>query len=429
MNKKLAIRSAIAVVLFGALFIGYNMIQKVSDFDPGTVATPGWIVAVEETDEGSQAVVFDSDGNERRSPGYQPKFQERDAVWNKAGDRVFFVADREDETFHIYRWNLSRNEVRRRTLDSRSKGTPFFGTTALTGSEDLGLITAGGRVLMFDPKEGSTRQLLPPMGREVGRSEDGGSVGQFDQLYERFGQSFKAAKWGKDRRWIAAVMQRAEGGQVLIVQSQVIPEDATPEQVGYYSLPHAVIAGERVDFDVSPTTGAIVFSVHGFDFPDASNPPEAFVNEKGEVVRPFRNVVGFVDPDDPTKTPNRFSPSAPGMVVMAATPDDETIFREPAVSPDGTRIAAVLGRTDENGLFAPGGLILMDLAEASGSSGTGLLQGPVSSPSWHPDGNTIVFLMRDGARSIYTVSRTGGEPKRVSDGKKNYSSVSFSPQS
>ncbi|MCW5943842.1 MAG: hypothetical protein KIS66_16545 [Fimbriimonadaceae bacterium] len=475
MNKKLAVRSLVALVILGGLFWGYTSVKKVNDFDPGTVDSVDWVVATEETPSGSQIVVFDKTDKLRRTPGYTENVQERDPVWNKAGDRIFYVSDREDNAFHIYRWNLARDEVRRRTLDQRSKSAPFYGSPELTGTADIGLVLSGGRVLEFDHKEAAMRQLLPPLGREVGRSEEGGAQGQFDQMYEKLGSSFRIAKYGKNREWIAAVMRRQEGGEVLILQSLLPARDSDDDITkALKSRPLPIVAGDRVDIDVNVRTGAILFAVQGFDFPDRDElervtlisdaaarmrkqfqrepniaevaeslgtseqavasvlSPQgiwaALIGPDGTIRRPIRNVLGYVDPEKPNEGQTRFTSMSPLVTMIAAAGDDKLAFREPSVSPDGTRIALVTGTVDANQQFAPEGLALVDFAPAAGQTAHGLVKGAVSSPSWHPLGEDIVFLMRDGARSIYRTSRIEGAPRRISDGKTNYSSPSFSPQ-
>lgn len=475
MNRKLAVRSLVALVILGGLFWGYTTVKKVNDFDPGTVDSVDWVVATEETPTGSQIVVFDKTDVLRRTPEYTEKVQERDPVWNKAGDRVFYVSDREEGAFHIYRWNLSRNEVRRRTLDQRSKSAPFYGSPELTGAADIGLVLSGGRVLEFDHKEAAMRQLLPPLGREVGRSEEGGAQGQFDQMYQTLGSSFRIAKYGKDREWIAAVMRRQDGGEVLILQS-LLPAKESDDDItkALKSRPLPIVAGDRVDIDVNVRTGAVLFAVQGFDFPDPGElervtlitdaaarirkelkrePTVAEVAESlgasessvasvllpqgiwapligpdGSIRRPVRNVLGYVDPNSPNEGQIRFTAMSPLVSMIAASTDDKLAFREPSISPDGTRVALVTGTVDPNQQFAPEGLALVDFAPGAGQTAHGLVKGSISSPSWHPLGEDIVFLMRDTARSIYRTSRIEGSPHRISDGKTNYSSPSFSPQ-
>ena len=86
-------------------------------------------------------------------------------------------------------------------------------------NNETGLMTAGGFVLEFDPKKGSTHQVLPPVGKERGSQEaEEGSASQFDEIYQRLGSSFREAKWLKGKEYVAAVMRREEGGEILIVQ-------------------------------------------------------------------------------------------------------------------------------------------------------------------------------------------------------------------
>jgi TolB protein len=79
----------------------------------------------------------------------------------------------------------------------------------------------------------------------------------------------------------------------------------------------------------------------------------------------------------------------------------------PAVSPDGKRIALILGRGGNPDLY------VRDL------EGNNLLQltrtrEAESSPTWSPDGRTICFVSRErGPASLYTISASGGEMRRL----------------
>jgi dipeptidyl aminopeptidase/acylaminoacyl peptidase len=100
---------------------------------------------------------------------------------------------------------------------------------------------------------------------------------------------------------------------------------------------------------------------------------------------------------------------------------------EPAVSPDGTRVAFTLRHTD---LAADRGRT--DLWWV-GTDGTGLAQlttdpASDSSPAWSPDGSSLYFLStRSGSSQVWRLPVSGGEARQVSDLPVDVATFEISP--
>jgi hypothetical protein len=343
------------------------------------VDTAGLILAVKYTDLGSQVVLLDGEGKVREAPGFSESNTERDAVWRPDGNRVYFVSDREKSVFQLYRWNPGSNRVEPRSIGTRSKSSPFFGPAGSPGANDTLLITAGGFVLELNPVNGHTRQILPPVPRDSPMTEEGGVGGQFEAAYKQLGSSFREARWTLSKRFVAAVMRREDGGEILIVQDLA---GAIP--------PMPVAAGYRIDFDVSPTDDKVFFVVVDFIFPDPTAIPPEYIKD-GKVIRPFKHMISLVD----------FTGDQPAMQPVVTSNDDAEAFSRIRISPDGSMIVTTLGSFGSQGDVEPKSLIVMPAAAQAAGSGARVLDGKVYEPSWHPDSNQLVFIRvgEDGRRS------------------------------
>lgn len=410
MTKQVFIRFLVGAALLVLLITGFNCVRGMSDWDFGSVDSSNWIAALQETPSGHQVVVILPNGEVRGVPDHKPGERDSRPTWRPDGNRIFFSANRGEEAFNIYRWNLSNNRVERRSTGSRAKGVPSFGFPTSPNANDVALITTGGFVMEFEPSTGSIRQILPPVPRSptatVTNNEDGGgAVGQFDQLYNQFGNTFKEARWNHDKTFIYALMAR-DNEEVLIVQNVADPN----------SPPMPIAAGDRINFDVSPIDGSLVFAVRNFRFPLLELVPEQFI-VNNRVVVPFRNALAMLNPEQ----------SEPFKLV-AASDTDEVAFASPAISPDGKSIVVVVGEAGDDFAFTPLTLVLLPAAELSAPQAQPLLEGSVYEPAWSPDGTRIVFALTEGTnRNIYTISSSGTNRRKVSpDGV--FSHPSFSPQ-
>lgn len=408
-SQRMMLRFAILLFVMAGLFFGYRWWKDYS-VDPDLPLqndTAGYVAALQLHDEGAQVVVFTPDGELRKSPNYSTGNVDQDLVWRPDGNRLFFVSDREENAFHVYRWNFGSDAIMRRGYGSRSQSTPTFGAPESSRANEEALITAGGFVLQYEPREGSTYQVLPPVGKDRAQDEDGGIGGQFEQAYQRIGTSFRIAKWGKDKKYVVAVMRREEEGEILVLQRLDVVE-----------APQPIIAGDRVEFDISPTTGEVFFSVNGFQFHDPNQiPPEAI--KDGKISPPFHNLVGMVDPN--TRQMNPVMPS----------PNAEVGFRNISVSPDGAQLVCIAGTMDENANFEPTDLVVVPARNQGGAEFRRVLKGKIYEPSWHPNSHTIAFIQYDAQkrRGVFTINKDGSGLADISRGKGDFAYPMISPQS
>lgn len=408
-------RSAILLFVVAVLIFGYRIYRDWSkDIDlPEAANTAGHISAIRLLEDGSQVVVFDADGNLIESPGYTPGKNDKDAVWRPDGNRLFFVSDREENAQNIYRWNFGAKAVSRRTYNSRTKGLPNF----LPGdpTSKTALITSGPFVLEFDPAEAVTRQVLPPISKErVAVDTESGAGGQFDAVYRMLGQSFREAKWTPDKSFVVAIMRR-DVGEALIVQD--LRSDTQPVPIA---------AGDRIEFDIDPKTGRIVFLVLNFQLLDPSQaPPEMIKN--GRIVLPFRHLIAMADP----ALLGQKAEGVKATVDIARSNSDRAAFHALSISPDGSRLVVVGGAYDPGRTsVAPDALVVMPLQESGAQAASVVLREKVYEPSWHPNGETLAFIRYNakGQRAIFKVQIDGTGLTEVSKDAGDFAFPRFSPQ-
>lgn len=417
MSKKLAIRAAILIVSMVILFTGYQWFQSWS-LDPeneAKVDTSGAIAALEMVGSNSQAVAFLADGTEKVAPKLPEGKDDREISWGATGSHVFISSNREDEAFNIYRWNPVSGAFDRRTQGTRSKAAPFFLLDGTIESQRNGLVTGGGAVSIYDPKMMTMEQILPPLERGVDSSDEGGGmVGPMSGAYKNIGDSFKSARYVGGTKLIYTLMRR-EGGEVLVA-SRLEPVQR-PDGTMSPPPPMPLLAGRKLAWDVAPN-GAAVVAISDFQWPIADQVPPEFIKD-GEPVAPFSH--GLMSIPSPNEAGGQQGP-------IVIFPDSGQRAGDLSVSPDGSRVAVVIGiDKDEN--FVPQGLIVFPNIPGGGQQGVPLTEGAISAPSWSPDGKELVYLKTSGGkRGIFRVSSTGGVEKRVGKTDKDYRSPKFSPQ-
>lgn len=410
MQKKITLRFLIGIFLILALYFGYRTLKEFTiDPDLGDFASHGYILAIQQAESGKpKAVLFDPEEELIPAPDSgKDDHEDIAATWSADGQRVFIASNRESTAYNIYRWNPAKKTVERRSTGSRSQSAPWFDQFG-DEPESVGLITSGGNILEYNPRFGTAVQILPPTDKLVSATPEGGSVSSMEAIYGNIGDSFRLARYGPTKQDIFAVM-RSHQGEVLIYSSTV------PDENGRM-LPQILMRASKLDISRS-NNGSIGVMVRRFMFPDPENIPPQFVKD-GKPFLPYLNGVlklEFID-GKLTQTP------------LILTKKPEEAFGEISISPDGSKIAIVVGALNKQGTFTPSGLITMPFAADGIKSIVGLDQGSISMPSWSPDSSKIVYIKsEDGFSNIYTVAAIGGAPDQVGEDG-NFSQPYYSPQ-
>lgn len=426
-TKRLIIRTAALLLLIAGLIYAFQYYRVIGKDPDGLTKsnTAGMIAAIEyKRDGGREAVIFRPDGSVIRNEGWQEGKHDQDLAWSPDGNFLYFVSNRERNSFNVVRWSPSAGKAVIRTLGTRGKSNPTFTTEKLPDASKKALVTSGGVVFEYDPYDMSLRQVLPPPANEIVTSqaeESGGAESQFTGYYGKLGQAFRVARWMKGKSWIAAVMKR-DNGEILIAQS------LEPGDGGKLPPPVTITAGERIDFDISGSNGSLVYSVIGFQWPDTESIPPEF-RKGNRVTVPFRHLVGVFDPEEASSgTVEQSQPKGNGPVVMSK--DDKAAFLSPRFSPDGSTIVLVAGSYDaSSSSITPRALATMPAQVGGAQGGKTVATGEIFEPSWSPDGNSIVFARREkGRRTIFTINSGGGSERNVSGDQGDFGFPLYSPQ-
>ncbi|AIE83377.1 TolB family protein [Fimbriimonas ginsengisoli] len=405
---KRTVRVLILVLILGLVAFALKFyFDHRTDPDFGAVETNGMVAAIELQRDGQRLVVFDKDGKRIEPPGYPDGAIERDIAWRPDGNRIFFVSNRDKKAFQIYRWSpVSGVDPQVKTQENRGKSNISFPPAATADPDQKFLMTTGGYVVEYDPKNQKGHQVLPPIEHEVAQSADptgegGGSTGQFSSMYSQLGDSFRTARWCAPDT-IAAVM-RGDNGEVLIVQRIALHGEKLEP-------PKMVAIADRIDLDVSPADGTIVFTATKVRWPAKTALPKS---------QRYPHYLAFYRLGDSNAT------------LIAPTVMGDDCYGSPAVSPQGDRVLVVTGTYDP----ASGGLVPKNLVTVPIQSGgilakSVLVDAPVFEPTWSPDGKRIAYVKRtpSGNRAIFVANNDGSDEKNLSGDKGNFSSPKFSPQ-
>ncbi len=419
-HKTLGVRLILGLLAIAVLFAGYQWFQDFAkDPDIGSFDSQGMVLAIEYTAEGEQAVLFDSEGKKIEAPKEaapqnaenqrQKIVRDSEANWSADGQRVFLSSNRKTNSYSVHRWNPSNNTIDIKRETSRFQSAPWFDLNNDSKADTQGLILSGGYVFDYNVRTGATTQILPPVMKDRVQTEDQGTASPMDALYSSFGDSFRKARWVKERSSIYAIM-KGEAVNVAIVNPLFEgPEGPRP--------PMEIVRANRLDLSVTPD-GKAVITILGFRFrEDQPLTPEEVA--AGGRQKPFQNGIILVDLSEEGQ---------PSLQPIVGSPDDTNAFNEAAISPTGDRIAVVVGSVNENGEFQAQGLAVIPVQAGGGSSGAGVVRGDIRSPSWSPDGNELVYIKVEGGNSnIYAVNLNTNSERKISDDGR-YGFPVFSPQ-
>lgn len=407
------LRTLVVVIILGGAFFGLRWFISIrndtNDVFQGGVDSVGMLEAIEITNDGQRVVAFDPSGKKIEQKGGTPTTTDRDPVWRPDGQRIFFVSDRDGKGFQLYRWAPRPDtEPDVRTQGSLGKSNPTFdrGAVIEKGAKDEDntlLFIQGGFVLEYDPKDIKGHQLLPPISSEVAQTSDengSGQASQFSALYGQLGDSFRIAKWCGNHDAIAAVMRSDRGDQLIV---QKLPKPGEKLQP-----PVPLFAGERIDFDVNPKDGSILYTVQNVHFGSGTKIP---------VEQRPHHLIGM------------YKPGEEHPIVVGASRDDQNSFGSPAISPQGDRVIVTAGKYDISSATSNAqGLLVMPIQPGGVAAGTVLTRGEVFEPTWSPKGDQIAYAKRDSAnRNIFVANADGTGEKCINAGRGNFSNPKFSP--
>jgi hypothetical protein len=271
---------------------------------------------------------------------------------------------------------------------------------------EIKAVTVRGTVQEFFPVNGKSSQILPPSKQRVEAEEGGGAGNTFELLYNRFGKSFRVARWLKSKRFIAAVMRREERGETLIIQ------DFEPDKDGKIKPPMQIFTAERIEIDVDQTSQILVANILEV------TPPEG---PDGKPVKTgFIHGIFMIDP-------SKSSQEAVAPILLS--PDIKQCTTEIKCSPDGSTLMFVPATYSGDGNGTSLGLGSCPLKPQGASSGSALANGSITSPSFSPDGTKITYIKREGPnRAVFIADSNGSNARNLTGTSGNYSRPLFSPQ-
>ncbi len=398
------------VILAGVCYCFYWFVGQKGDFQLPS-DTSKMIAALQQKESGSEAVVLEGEGKVKPASGYAEGNSDRDLAWDPKGNRLFFISDRRDNGFHIFRWDPQRDSLDQKSIDRASRSELVFDSED-TGVGDLvGLVIVRGTVQEFTPKVAKSQQVMPPTKRTAGGEE--GSVGNFEMMYKRFGQSFKSARWFHQRRYIAAVMRREDKGECLIVQ------DMEGDEKGNFRPPQLLFNAQKITLAVNPKNGELVFSiVEALPFYDEEGKILRDPNGN-EIVVPFTHGIFHTIEKD-----GKLSFEPVGIVK-----EKGTCFTSPVVSPDGNTMMFLAAKYLGEGNMEIQSLDVCPMVSNGIQGHTPLVNGNITDPAFSPDGRKIAYIKQDGGhQAVFIANSDGGDAKNLTGSTGDYATPIFSPQ-
>jgi dipeptidyl aminopeptidase/acylaminoacyl peptidase len=133
----------------------------------------------------------------------------------------------------------------------------------------------------------------------------------------------------------------------------------------------------------------------------------------------FRSKRAHADPDRTANHDLFVIEARAGAEPRALTTTKEAEAGRPAWSPDGTRIAVLVGDEDRYSAYDVDKVAIVPAAGGAPTLLTAALDRPASSPQWTADGTALVFHVDDDrARYIARVKAAGGEVEKLTSGRR-----------
>jgi dipeptidyl aminopeptidase/acylaminoacyl peptidase len=401
----------LAALIAGAVYLRTRP-QGLAIVDIPAVDSRGYIAALLEKDGATKLVAILPDGSVREAPG-GGDFFDSELTWKPDGRRVLFTSNRsKGGSIQVFEWIPDRNsDPVQLTPGGASRQNPWF---APDGKEFV--YASGGDILATSYPLLHSRQIMPPSDSPDGHETEGGdhvhAPGDEHEhdLVSTVWTQYSAAIEGEAFRkaYVDGSVLLGEytfsRGQALIIQN--MNPSSAPEAV-----PQAPFGGDALDVSFHGASGRAVVAIIGFKFVNLNDVPRDQIGPDGRVKLPFVNALFALGLRDQSVIP------------IFLAPDDAQTIVSPSISPDGREVAFVIMEKVE-GTKRATGLLVAPIAEGGVKDARIIAQGEISSPSWSPDGQKLVFV-RDG--DILTVGADGLGESNWTKGKGRYSTPLFSP--
>ncbi len=410
------VRSAILGAVLAALIAGAIYLrsrpQGLPIVDIPAVDSKGYIAALLEKDGATRLVAILPDGSVREAPG-DGEFIDGELTWKPDGRRVLFTSNRSrGGSIQVFEWIPDReSDPVQLTPSGASRQNPWF---TPDGKEFV--YASGGDILATTYPQLRSRQVMPPSDSPDGQQTEGGehvhAPGEEHEhdLVSTVWTQYSASIEGEAfrRAYVDGSVLLGEytfsRGQALIIQNLRPSTEAE-------AIPQAPFGADALDVSFHGASGRAVVAVIGFKFVNLNEIPRDQIGPDGRVKLPFVNALFALGLRDQTVVP------------IFLAPDDAQTLMAPSISPDGKQVAFVIMEKVE-GTKRVTGLLVAPIAEGGVQNAKIIAQGEISSPSWSPDGQKLVYV-KDG--DVFTVGVDGSGETNITQGKGRFSTPMFSP--